>query len=731
MNPINIFIPAAGLGERLKPMTNFMPKPLLPILGKPVLEYVLEKISALPVQKIGINLHHKKEDIERWIKQSAFNGKIELFTEDPLLGTGGALKNAEGFLKNSAFLVHNSDILSDIDLTRLIDHHLSSANLGTLAVHDYPEFNRLILNKNGLIEDIIKHPHPYPPPSRGREVEENTPPSSGRESSGIPPFSDNSLPLKIPPSPGGRGLEGGGYKILAFTGIAAYQPEFLQFLPKGNSSVVDAWRKAIDEGYKIGTFDVTGCRWTDIGTPASYAKAVIAELRENGETVYLHPSVKSCEHIRMDGYVVIENISNPPSPPFSKGEKGGFSDENLLNQNIFLKNCIVLPGTKIEIKDREDAPHSLSLAKDTPPSPPCQGGAKGGCLFENCILGPGFKIDLSESDLFASINGKAFLIGTGGSDRRYYRVRKGSRSAVLMQCQKDDPDFERQIEYTHFFRKYSVPVPELLRADAQKKSASFEDLGDLSLYSWLKCPREKKQKEKVYRQVIEILFLIHTVATEHVSECPLLHERIFDYEYLRWETDYFIERFVCGIRNIRIRNLAALKDEFHRLAARVDSFRKTIIHRDFQSQNIMITRGEIPRILDYQGARIGPSAYDLASILWDPYYRLEDDLRERLLDYYIHRITNPPQYPFGKGGLRGIIGKGGQGRILEKQFRDTILPCRLQRHMQALGAYGFLSSVKGKKYFLKYVPEALRLLKEDLASAKKEFPLLDALVRKL
>ena len=207
--------------------------------------------------------------------------------------------------------------------------------------------------------------------------------------------------------------------------------------------------------------------------------------------------------------------------------------------------------------------------------------------------------------------------------------------------------------------------------------------------------------------------------------------RIFDYEYLRWETDYFIERFVHGIGNIGIRNLAALKDEFHRLAVRVDSFRKTIIHRDFQSQNIMITKGEIPGILDYQGARIGPPAYDLASILWDPYYRLGDHLRERLLDYYIHRITTPPQSPFGPPqaeGFRGSIGKGGQGGISEKQFRDTLLPCRLQRHMQALGAYGFLSSVKGKKYFLKYVPEALRLLKEDCGLCRDEYPELYNLV---
>jgi NDP-sugar pyrophosphorylase family protein/aminoglycoside/choline kinase family phosphotransferase len=665
---LSIFILAAGHGERLRPITDYIPKPLLPILGKPVLESVLERVSALGVNKIGINLHHKKGDIEKWVRQSAFSDRIELFPEDPVLGTGGALKNAEGLLKKSTFLVHNSDILSDIDLAGLVAYHLSSENLATLAVHDYPKFNSLVVDKKGLLKKIINHPLPSPPPSRGRALAYAL---SSKRKSDKNPCGGRTEPYPL--SPGGRGLGGRG-KFLAFTGVAVYRPEFLKILPPGVSSVVDAWRKAIYEGCRIGTFDVTGCRWTDIGTPVSYAKAVIAELRENGETVYIHPSVKGCKHIGIDGYVVVENNS-------------------ILSKGASLRNCIVLQKSHV---------------------------SEGTC-HENCILGPGFKIDLRESDLFDTANPGTFLIGTGGSDRKYYRVRKGRRSTVLMQSHKDDPDFERQIEYTHFFRKYSVPVPELLRATTQKESASFEDLGDLSLYGWLKCPREKRQKEKVYRQLIDILVLIHTVATEHVSECPLLQNRIFDYEYLRWETDYFIERFVCGIRNIRIRNLSALKDEFHRLAARVDSFRKTIIHRDFQSQNIMMTKEKNPKILDYQGARIGPPAYDIASILWDPYYRLDDDLRERLVDYYLKHVPTP--YP--------PFSKGGQGGIFEKEFRDTVLPCRLQRHMQALGAYGFLSSVKGKKYFLKYVPEALRLLREDLANAKKEFPLLDVLVRKL
>ena len=155
MKQIHAFILAAGRGERLRPITHHIPKPLLPIVGKPVLQTVLEKISVLRIKKIGINLHHKKEAVERWIQQSSYTHSLTLFPEAPLLGTGGALKNAETFLRSGAFLVHNADIVSDIDLAKLIESHLSSGNLATLAIHNYPEFNTLEVDETGFLKGIF------------------------------------------------------------------------------------------------------------------------------------------------------------------------------------------------------------------------------------------------------------------------------------------------------------------------------------------------------------------------------------------------------------------------------------------------------------------------------------------------------------------------------------------------------------------------------------------------
>lgn len=613
MKKINLFILAAGLGERLRPVTNHIPKPLIPVLGKPVIERVLDKISTLPFDRIGINLHYRKEAVEEWAQSSSLFEKIVLFPEEKILGTGGALKNAEGFLKEGTFLVHNSDILSDMNLAGLLEHHRLSNNLVTLAVHDYPKFNSVVVDEGGFFIGV------------------------------------------------NGGLTG---RMLAFTGIAVYEPAFIDFLPEGVSSVVDAWFKAKGEGNKIGTFNVSGCCWSDIGSPNAYAAAVFELLRREGETVYIHPSIGRCTDADMQGHVVIEEGCN-------------------LGNGVSLGNCIVLPHSPLS----------------------------NGSAFENCILGPGFKVDLTCSEILSIDKDNRQLIGTGGSDRKYFRIQKDNKSVVLMQCKDDDPDYERQIEYTRYFLKHAVPVPALIEADIGEKNALIEDAGDISLYSWLKCPRHRADIENIYRQVIDIIVLVHTKVSEDISTCPLLKSRVFDYDHFRWETDYFIKRFVDGVRNINIRNLPVLNEELHQLALKADAVPKVVIHRDFQSQNIMVMKGQKLRLIDYQGARLGPPAYDVASMLWDPYYRLEDEMRQRLLDYYMER-------------MKAFY----SGKFDEDIFKSSLVLCSLQRHMQALGAYGFLSLVKGKKYFQKHMPEGLRLLKDDAGNVKEDCPELYELI---
>jgi NDP-sugar pyrophosphorylase family protein/aminoglycoside/choline kinase family phosphotransferase len=653
--PLNIFLPAAGLGERLRPITNHLPKPLLPMLGKPLIEIILERLTTTCSGRIGINLHYKPDMIRAWARDSAYMDRIEFFPESAILGTGGALKNAGGFLSKGPFLVHNSDILLDIDFSRLIETHLSSGNIATLATHDLPKYNNVVVDERGSLIDVENAGTSRPDPKTN------------------------------------------GNKV-AYTGIAVYSPEIFRFLPPGVSHATVAWVAAAAAGRNVQALDFTGCSWNDIGTPATYAAGILDALREGGETIYLSSSA-TCGDLELDGYVVAE----------SKSE---------IADSTRLRNCIVLPGAHVS------------------------------GMHKNKILGPDYSIELSESEmqptlhaaeqkkvslsepLFAgyfeaqtpnserslssnvpigrtphsAIWSDAILIGLGGSDRRYFRLRNGGKTAVLMECRSDDPDYERHLVYTRFFASHTVPVPKIISTDEPRKAALFEDLGDTSLYSYMKLPRGNGRIGDIYRRVLDILVKLHAKATENIHECPLLQARIFDYDYLRWETGYFLDRFVLGLKKTPLKSRKPLDDEFHRLAKAVDAFPKGVIHRDFQCQNIMITPGGIPRVIDYQGARMAPAAYDIASILWDPYHRLDEAVREGLIEYYIGEMIKQ------------------SNKFNKKTFADSLILCRLQRHMQALGAYGFLSEVKGKKYFLKHIPEALRLLREETASAKDEYP---------
>ena len=282
--PLTIFLPAAGLGERLRPITNHLPKPLLPILGRPLIDIILGRITAVCSGKIGVNLHYKPEMIRDWIGRSPYRDRVTFFSEDPILGTGGALKNAEAFLAGGPFLVHNADILLDVDFTRLVETHLDSGNIATLATHRLPKLSNVILDEADLVIDVENPGDSRPDPER--------------------------IARKV-----------------AYTGVAVYSPEILRFLPPGVSHATVAWIAASKAGRRVQALDFTGAPWSDIGTPASYATSVLDALRENGETVYLSPEAR-CGKIGMDGYVVLEGGSE-------------------VLDKVRLRNCIVLPGASV------------------------------------------------------------------------------------------------------------------------------------------------------------------------------------------------------------------------------------------------------------------------------------------------------------------------------------------------------------------------------------------------
>ncbi|MCX8069192.1 MAG: sugar phosphate nucleotidyltransferase, partial [Thermodesulfovibrionales bacterium] len=112
------FILSAGLGERLRPITSQIPKPMLPILGRPIIDYAIEKLLSIEGIRLGFNLHYKSNIISSWLMSHKNHNLFEMFYEPTILGTGGALKNAEDFLKGSElFITYNGDVYSDFDIS--------------------------------------------------------------------------------------------------------------------------------------------------------------------------------------------------------------------------------------------------------------------------------------------------------------------------------------------------------------------------------------------------------------------------------------------------------------------------------------------------------------------------------------------------------------------------------------------------------------------------------------
>lgn len=148
---MNAFIFAAGLGTRLKPLTDTMPKALVPVGGKPLLAHVIEKLKAAGCKKIVINIHHFGEMIIDYVKSQNNFGIEILFSDERqmLLETGGAIKHAVDLLGDEPFLIHNVDILSNVDLKALIAAHSKADSAATLLVSKRNSTRALLFSPEG------------------------------------------------------------------------------------------------------------------------------------------------------------------------------------------------------------------------------------------------------------------------------------------------------------------------------------------------------------------------------------------------------------------------------------------------------------------------------------------------------------------------------------------------------------------------------------------------------
>jgi len=317
---------------------------------------------------------------------------------------------------------------------------------------------------------------------------------------------------------------------------------------------------------------------------------------------------------------------------------------------------------------------------------------------------------LKKADLQLSLqNAELTVLTDGGSDRNFYRIKEGDASVVVMANTTPRFDIESYISVGAFLFKHGIGVPRIYAHDDEKQVVLLEDLGDDSLLQLLKKAAGAQEIKRYYEQVLASLAEMQVKTKKHLHDCDYLIGRSFGYEAFRWETDYFTECFLKRFCGLVIDNDEELDREFHLLAASLDSEPRYFMHRDFQSQNIYFKDGN-PRFIDFQTATKGLLQYDAVSLLKDAYFKLEENLRAELLDFYLETLES-------NWGMD----------INRESFIWTFHRTGLQRNMQALGAFAYLAMDKGKIAFAAYIPTALFYL-SDVLKQFSEFPLLRELL---
>lgn len=223
------FVLGAGLGTRLRPLTEVRPKPLIPVCNRPLIEYAFDHLlgaGGLEIERFVVNTHWLPEFYPRLFPDASYRGKPIHFRHEPdILETAGGIKNAEDLLGGEPFIVYNGDILTDLPLgPATIGLHRTLGNEVTL----------LLRSSGGPLQISLG-------PNRGEIVD-----IGGRLGSHIPPR-------------------------FLFTGVYIVQPEFLQRIPVGQKiSVIPIFLQMIREGAKLGGLFVDEGHWWDLGSREQY-----------------------------------------------------------------------------------------------------------------------------------------------------------------------------------------------------------------------------------------------------------------------------------------------------------------------------------------------------------------------------------------------------------------------------------------------------------------------------
>jgi len=276
-----------------------------------------------------------------------------------------------------------------------------------------------------------------------------------------------------------------------------------------------------------------------------------------------------------------------------------------------------------------------------------------------------------------------------GSQREFYRInfvgaglKPAPTTAVLMIWDGKDKDWDYFLALNEIDELRNI-IPTIIEANRAENKVLVRDCGNFTLKNLFETYKNDVEKQKILlEKVAEKLSFWQSVK---IPETNIISKRIFTMPDLLWETDYFREHISPIFPETKELFFSEnFEKERTKLAELVDNLPKCLMHRDFQSENIVFddeetsTPARSPSFVDVQGARMGAKYYDVASLVFDPY--LYPQITEELRDSFLQKMQIEDKTP--------------------------LYLCALQRLMQAMGAYGNLSKNKGKPHYEAFIKPA-------------------------
>jgi aminoglycoside/choline kinase family phosphotransferase len=300
-----------------------------------------------------------------------------------------------------------------------------------------------------------------------------------------------------------------------------------------------------------------------------------------------------------------------------------------------------------------------------------------------------------------------------GSNRQYIRL-KGETQSLIGVVGESVAENIAFIELSKHFRQQSLPVPEVVYVSEDKTQYLQQDLGDLSLFDYIKQGREtgkfNADERAMLAKTISMLAKMQFEGAKGLDFSICYPQSEFNKRTVLWDLNYFK---YCFLKPSGINFLEdELETDFEAMSAiLLQDETNTFLYRDFQSRNVMIFNNE-PYFIDYQGGRKGPIFYDVASFLWQAKANFPDDLRNELLTIYLSEIKK-------------------YINIDEQTFKQKLKHFVLFRTLQVLGAYGYRGFFEKKAHFIQSVPFAIKNLQELLQQDYPEYPYLCKVLKEM